>query len=122
MSEDKAPVSKEKKVKTKEKAKRSGKKHSSLKIWEYYEVKEGSAVRKRDPCPRCGPGTFLSKHKNRLYCGRCGFAQFEKGQAKAEEPRERPKPEEEAKPAEAMEEPTESVETSDEEEKKSKEE
>lgn len=78
MAEAKSHVSKEKKVKTREKKKRSGRKHSSLKVWSYYEVKDGSLVRKRDHCPRCGPGTFLSEHKNRLYCGRCGFTQFDK--------------------------------------------
>ena len=78
MSEDKPHVAKEKKVKTKEKAKRSGRKHSSLKVWSYYEVKDGKLERKRDHCPRCGPGTFLSEHKNRHYCGRCGFTQIEK--------------------------------------------
>ena len=37
MPDDKTRVSKEKKVRTKEKAKRTGRKHESLKIWEYYE-------------------------------------------------------------------------------------
>ena len=78
MPEAKTHVTKEKKVKTREKKKRTGRKHSSLKVWSYYEVKDGSLVRKRDHCPRCGPGTFLSEHKTRLYCGRCGFTQFDK--------------------------------------------
>lgn len=78
MPVERAPVAKEKKVRTREKKRRTGRKHESLKIWNYYEVKEGGVTRKRNPCPRCGPGTFLSEHKNRLYCGRCGYTQFER--------------------------------------------
>jgi small subunit ribosomal protein S27Ae len=90
-----APVSKEKKVKSREKKQRTGRKHESLKIWEYYEVKDGSLTRKREHCPRCGPGSFLSRHDKRFYCGRCGFTQLEKGEgpprpreAKEEQPQE----------------------------------
>ncbi len=78
MPDEKAPVKKEKKVRRREKKKRTGRKHESLKVWNYYEVHEGVLRRKREPCPRCGPGTFLSEHKNRFYCGRCGYTQFEK--------------------------------------------
>jgi small subunit ribosomal protein S27Ae len=76
--EDKAP-SKEKTAKTKEKKQRTGRKHESLKAWEYYEVREGAVSRKRKPCPRCGPGTMLSEHKDRKYCGRCGYTEISKG-------------------------------------------
>ncbi len=78
MADEKSHVSKEKKVTTKEKSKRTGRKHESLKIWEYYEVKDGTLTRKRRHCPRCGPGSFLSDHKERMYCGRCGYTEFEK--------------------------------------------
>ncbi len=96
MPDERARVSKEKKVKTKEKTKRTGRKHESLKIWEYYEVKDGSLSRKRKNCPRCGPGSFLAEHKKRKYCGRCGYTEFEKNAVQAEE-----------KPAEKSEEPSE---------------
>jgi small subunit ribosomal protein S27Ae len=90
MGEGKPPVAKEKKVHTKEKQKRTGRKHESLHVWEYYTVKEGGLVRKRNNCPRCGPGSFLSQHKDRKYCGRCGYTDLGK--------KEIPKPEaEEAK-------------------------
>jgi small subunit ribosomal protein S27Ae len=69
----------EKKARTRERKKRTGRKHQSLKVWEYYEVEGESVKRKRNPCPRCGPGTMLSEHKNRLYCGRCGYTQIQKG-------------------------------------------
>ena len=69
----------EKKKRTREKKQRTGKKHLSLQVWKYYDVSGDSVTRKRKPCPRCGPGTMLSEHKNRLYCGRCGYTQIQKG-------------------------------------------
>ena len=27
-------------------------------------------------CPKCGPGTFLAKHKDRQTCGKCGYTVF----------------------------------------------
>jgi len=41
--------------------------------WKYYEAKEEQVVRKKEFCPRCGPGTFLAEHHNRQSCGRCGY-------------------------------------------------
>ncbi len=26
-------------------------------------------------CPKCGPGTFLSEHKDRRSCGKCGYSE-----------------------------------------------
>ena len=71
----------EKKAKTKEKKQRKGKKHLSLKVWQYYDVSGGSVQRKRKNCPRCGPGTMLSEHKNRTYCGRCGYTEITRKEA-----------------------------------------
>jgi len=68
----------EKKVRSREKKQRTGRKHSSLKVWEYYEVDGNTVKRKRSHCPRCGPGTMLSVHGNRKYCGRCGYTEFSK--------------------------------------------
>jgi small subunit ribosomal protein S27Ae len=79
-----APAPKEKEAKKKGKKERTGRKHESLKVWEYYEVREDSVLRKRKHCPRCGPGTSLSEHKDRQYCGRCGYTQFQKGGAQQE--------------------------------------
>lgn len=84
MSEEGAAPPKRKEAKRKEKKQRTGRKHESLKIWEYYVVKEGGVVRKRKHCPRCGPGTSLSEHKDRFYCGRCGYTQFQKDVGPAE--------------------------------------
>lgn len=67
-----------KEAKRKEKKQRTGKKHLSLKPNEYYQVSGDSAKRKNKNCPRCGPGTLLGQHKGRLYCGKCGYTEFEK--------------------------------------------
>jgi len=67
---------KQKKAEKKGKKIRTGKKHSSVKIYNLYEIKDNKIERKRSPCPRCGPGTFMANHKGRKYCGRCGYTLF----------------------------------------------
>lgn len=104
MGEERAPVAKEKKTKIRAKKERTGRKHESLKVWEYYEVKEGGLVRKRKHCPRCGPGTSLSEHKDRTYCGRCGYTQFQKGGVRegTEQPTETAEEKKDEQPAETV--------------------
>lgn len=46
---------------------------------EFYEVKEGKLRRRRNFCPKCGPGVFLAQHADRLSCGRCGYTEFAPG-------------------------------------------
>ena len=53
-------------------------KHKVSKRWEKYEIKDGKLVRKGRFCPKCGPGIFLAEHKDRWYCGRCGYTEFKK--------------------------------------------
>ncbi|MBN2015006.1 MAG: 30S ribosomal protein S27ae [Candidatus Altiarchaeota archaeon] len=48
------------------------------KRWERYEVKDDKVVRKNRSCPKCGEGTFLADHENRLSCGKCGYTEFKK--------------------------------------------
>ncbi len=101
MSEEGAAPPKEKSGKTKEKKARTGRKHESLKVWEYYEVRGDTVERKRRSCPRCGPGTMLSEHNNRRYCGRCGFTEFSKGVPETrEEKKEAPPEPQKEEPAE----------------------
>jgi len=43
--------------------------------WKKYKV-VGDKLEKEQSCPRCGPGHFLAKHKNRTTCGSCGYTIF----------------------------------------------
>ena len=74
-----APVPKEKKKekKSQKERPRSKKKHTKVQVWKLYDIKDGKATRKKEPCPRCGQGTFLAAYKNRKYCGKCGWAQVQ---------------------------------------------
>ena len=67
-----------KEAKRKGKKVRKGRKHESTKIYTMYEVKDSNVSRKKRFCPRCGPGVVLSEHKNRAYCGKCGYTEFKK--------------------------------------------
>ncbi|MFH0859737.1 MAG: 30S ribosomal protein S27ae [Candidatus Altiarchaeota archaeon] len=56
------------------------------KKWKLYNVKD-KLERLNKSCPKCGPGVFMAKHKDRLSCGKCGYSEFMKSQegtAKAE--------------------------------------
>jgi len=66
-------VEKKKEKKSQKERPRSKKKHTKVQVWKLYDVKSGKLVRKRENCPRCGPGTFLAAYKNRKYCGKCGY-------------------------------------------------
>ncbi len=51
------------------KNKPTSKKYTKYKI-------EGDNIVREKSCPRCGPGIFLMKAKNRLYCGKCHLTEF----------------------------------------------
>ena len=53
----------------------------------FYKISEGKIIREKC-CPRCGPGIFLMKTKNRSYCGRCHLTEFT-NQPKVEETSEK---------------------------------
>ena len=72
-----AEAKREKKPAREGKRVRTGRKHESLSAKDYYEVQGSELKRKRKSCPRCGEGTWLARHKNRQYCGRCGYTVFE---------------------------------------------
>lgn len=42
-----------------------------------YKVGGDKLVKERF-CPKCGEGIFLAKHKDRLYCGKCHYAEIVK--------------------------------------------
>ena len=60
------------------------KKKVKLHVLQFYRVDEnGKVTRLRRECSNkeCGAGTFMAKHQNREYCGRCGLTLFPKQQA-----------------------------------------
>jgi small subunit ribosomal protein S27Ae len=38
-----------------------------------YEVSSDGIKKKNRQCPKCGPGTYMANHKDRMTCGKCGF-------------------------------------------------
>ena len=43
-----------------------------------YQVDGDKITRTKQFCPKCGPGTFMAVHKDRVSCGRCGYTEFSK--------------------------------------------
>lgn len=42
-----------------------------------YEISGTNIKRKNRECPKCGKGSFMAKHSNRLTCGKCNYTEFE---------------------------------------------
>jgi len=55
---------------------RTEKKGSSPSVYKFYKVKGDKTERMRKECSRCGKGVFMSEHKNRRTCGKCGLTEF----------------------------------------------
>jgi len=53
-----------------------------MKKRELFKVQGDSITRERKHCPKCGPGVFLARHKNRDSCGKCGYTEFKGKQEK----------------------------------------
>jgi small subunit ribosomal protein S27Ae len=66
-----------KKGKKPKKNKKTSKKYTKYKV-------EGDKVTRERSCPRCGPGVFLMVANNRVYCGKCHYAEFGGKPAEAE--------------------------------------
>lgn len=65
---------KKRKKKTYTKPKKQKHKHKVVKlgVLKYYKVDDsGKVERLRQACTACGPATFMAKHFDRLYCGKC---------------------------------------------------
>ena len=73
------PREEEKPVEVKKKKERKGKKkhknQPTSKKWKMYKI-QGDKITREKTCPRCGPGIFLMKADNRLYCGKCHLTEF----------------------------------------------
>jgi ubiquitin-small subunit ribosomal protein S27Ae len=62
----------------KDEGKKGKKKHKNKptsKKYAQYKIESGKTTHERF-CPRCGPGVFLAKTKDRLYCGKCHYTEF----------------------------------------------
>jgi len=67
MAKDKKSVKKGKKP---HKNKPTSRKYKKYKI-------VGDKITREKNCPRCGPGVFLMKTSDRVYCGKCHYSEFE---------------------------------------------
>lgn len=56
-------------------AKKKTKNKKSSQKWKKYKIANGKIEREKS-CPKCGPGVFLAKHKNRYFCGNCHYTEF----------------------------------------------
>jgi len=45
-------------------------------IHKYYKISGDKITRLHRLCSRCGKGVFMSEHKNRRTCGKCGLTEF----------------------------------------------
>ena len=59
-------------------AKKQKKPRKPMQVWKIYDSKNGTLARKTTSCPKCGPGVFLAKHKDRTSCGKCGYTVMQK--------------------------------------------
>jgi len=48
----------------------------SPKISSYYKVDGDKVTRNNKICSRCGKGFYMSEHKDRKTCGKCGLTEF----------------------------------------------
>jgi small subunit ribosomal protein S27Ae len=62
-------------AKEEKKGKRKRKNMPTSEKWKKYKI-EGDKIIKDRFCPRCGPGIFLAKTKDRMYCGKCHLTEF----------------------------------------------
>ena len=62
--------------KTVKKGKKPHKNKPTSKKYTKYKI-EGDKITRERTCPRCGPGVFLMKTNNRVYCGKCHYSEFE---------------------------------------------
>ncbi len=46
------------------------------KLHTLYTISGDKVQRKNRTCPKCGSGSFLGAHVNRLVCGKCAYVEF----------------------------------------------
>ena len=55
---------------------KKGKKGSSPSVSSYFKVDGDKVTRTKKICSRCGKGVYMSEHKDRHTCGKCGLTEF----------------------------------------------
>ena len=73
--EEKKEEKKPEKKKAVSKGKKPHKNKPTSKKYTKYKI-DGEIITKERNCPRCGPGVFLMKTQNRIYCGKCHYTEF----------------------------------------------
>ncbi|PIN74827.1 30S ribosomal protein S27ae [Candidatus Woesearchaeota archaeon CG10_big_fil_rev_8_21_14_0_10_36_11] len=58
------------------KGKKEKKPQKPRKLYTNYTISGNKIERKNKTCPKCGPGMFLGKHKNRVVCGKCSYVEM----------------------------------------------
>jgi small subunit ribosomal protein S27Ae len=51
-------------------------KGSSPNVYKYFKVDGDKITRIKKICSRCGKGVYMSEHKDRHTCGKCGLTEF----------------------------------------------
>jgi len=54
----------------------AGKKGSSPSVSKYFQIDGDKLTRIKKNCSRCGKGVYMSAHKDRHTCGKCGLTEF----------------------------------------------
>ena len=54
----------------------ASKKGFSPNVYKYFKVDGDKLSRERKNCSRCGKGVYMSSHKDRHTCGKCGLTEF----------------------------------------------
>ena len=54
----------------------AGKKGSSPSVSKYFKIDGDKLTRNKKNCSRCGKGVYMSAHKDRQTCGKCGLTEF----------------------------------------------
>ena len=55
---------------------KKGKKGSSPMVSSYFKVDGEKVTRIKKICSRCGKGVYMSEHKDRHTCGKCGLTEY----------------------------------------------
>ena len=58
------------------KGKKPHKNKPTSKKYTMYKIEGDKIVSREKTCPRCGPGVFVMRTDNRIYCGKCRYTEY----------------------------------------------